>query len=93
MFARSETLMNDVFFGLGDDVANVLCVQLLDGKRDGVHNVLSEIVLDQVFFEPVVADELALAVADLNTGESICLTAIELLDVVLVVVANVLAKS
>jgi hypothetical protein len=58
-----------------------------------LHNVLPEINLDIALVEPVVADELALAVADFDTGEAVGLSALELHDVLLVIVAYVLAES
>jgi hypothetical protein len=46
-----------------------------------------------VLLEPVVANELALAVADLDSRKAVCLTAIKLLDVIFVVVSNVLSEG
>lgn len=62
-------------------------------KREGVHDVLAEVHLNVALLEPVVADELALAVADFDTGEAVGLAALKLLDVLLVVVADVFAES
>jgi hypothetical protein len=45
-----------------------------------------------VLLEPVVADELALAVADLDSRETVCLAAVKLLDVVFVVVADIFSE-
>jgi hypothetical protein len=39
-------LMNDVLLRFGDYVTNVLSEELLDGHGNGVHHVLSEVVLD-----------------------------------------------
>jgi hypothetical protein len=38
--------MDDIFLGFGDYMTNVLSEELLDGHSDGVHHVLSEVVLD-----------------------------------------------
>jgi hypothetical protein len=38
--------MDDILLGFGDYMTNVLGKELLNGHRDGVHHVLSEIVLD-----------------------------------------------
>ena len=73
--------------------ANVFGKDFLDGKRERIHNVLSEVNLDVALVEPVMADELALAVADFDAGKAVCFCAFELLDVVLVVVPDVFAKS
>jgi hypothetical protein len=46
-----------------------------------------------VLLEPVVADELALAVADFDSRKAVCLTAVKLFDVVFVVVTDVLSEG
>jgi hypothetical protein len=84
--------MYDIFLRLGNNLANILRKQLLNGHRDGVHHVLAEVVFDQVLLEPVVADQFALAVADFNAGEAVGLAAVELADRVFVVVPDVFAK-
>jgi hypothetical protein len=65
----------------------------LDGVGQGIHRVLGEILLDEALVEPVVTNELALAVADFDTWETVGLAAVEFFDVVLVVVADVFAKG
>jgi hypothetical protein len=85
--------MDDIFLGFGDYMTNVLSEEFLDGHSDGVHHVLSKVVLDQVLLEPVVANKLALAVADLDSWKAVCLTAVKLLNVVFVVVADVFSKG
>lgn len=83
--------MYNVLF-LIEDHALLLREQLLDRVGDGVHDVFTVVELDKVLLEPVVTDELALAVADLDAGETVCLATVELLDVLLVVIADVLAE-
>ena len=75
------------------DTADVFRKDFLYRKSNGVHDVLAEINLDVALVEPVMADELALAVADFYAGETVCFGAFQFFDVVLVVVADVLAKS
>jgi len=84
--------MYHILFSLRNDMTNVLSEELLDRHCDGVHHVLLEVILDQVFLEPVVTDELSLAVADLDTGEAVGLSTVKLLDVRFVIVADVFAK-
>jgi hypothetical protein len=85
--------MDDIFFCLGDDAANVFSEKLLDWQSDGIHHILLVVVLDEMLLKPVMPDEFALAVADLYSWEAICLAAVKLLDVVFVVVADVFTKS
>ncbi len=75
------------------DTAGVLCENLLNWKRKGLHDVFPEINLDVALLEPVMADELALAVADFDTREAVGLATLKLHDVFPVVVADVLAES
>ena len=58
-----------------------------------MHDVVSEIHLDVALLEPVMSDEFALAVADFDSRKAVGLATVKLLDVLLVIVANVLAKS
>ena len=53
---------DNVFGLLHYDVADILSKDALDGECDGVHHVLEKVVLYVVFVEPIMADELALAV-------------------------------
>lgn len=85
--------MDFVLFLLDYDAARVLGEDFLDWQRDGVHDVLAEIRLDVRLLEPVVADEFALAIADFDTWVAVGLAAVELLDIVVPVVADVLAES
>ena len=58
-----------------------------------MHDVFPEVDLDIALVEPVMADELALAVADFNTREAIGLATLKLLDVLLVVVADIFTEG
>lgn len=78
---------------LGDNTSDVLSEDLLNGKSNGVHDVLAEIGLDVVLFEPVVSDESALAIACGHTRIAVGLAAFKLFNVLLVIVADVFAKG
>jgi hypothetical protein len=86
-------LVDDVLFLLLNDASNILGENLLYRKGDGVHYVVSVIQLDIALLEPVVADELALAIADFDTRKAIGLAAGELHDGLFVIVADVFAES
>jgi hypothetical protein len=92
IFSKHGSWIDDILLLLRNDAADVVCENLLDGKCDGLHNVLVEVLLDVGLVEPVVTDEFALAVADLDTGIAVSLSAVKFLDVVLVIVTDVLAK-
>lgn len=77
---------------LGDDAADVLGEDFLDGKGESVHDVLAEVGLNMVLLKPVMSDKLALAVADGNTWIAVGLATVKLLDVLFVIVANILAE-
>ena len=62
--------MDDILLLLRNDAANVVCENLLDGKCDGLHDVLVKVLLNIGLVEPVVTDEFALAVADLDLDDS-----------------------
>lgn len=62
------------------------------GQGDGVHDVVLQVLFYLLLLEPVVADVFALAVGDLDAREAVGLGALQLLNVVCVVVADVLAK-
>jgi hypothetical protein len=85
--------MNDILFRFFNDAAYIFSEDSLNGHRDGIHQVFSKIDLDEVFLEPVVADELALAVADFDAREAVCFAALELLDIVAIIVSDVFTKS
>jgi hypothetical protein len=74
------------------DHACLLRKQLLNRIRDGVHQILAVIQFHQRLLEPVVADELALAITNFNAGKAVSLPAVEFLNILLVVVADVLAE-
>lgn len=82
---------NDIFLLIKHD-ARLLRKHLLNRIRDGVHQILAVIHLDQRLLKPVVTDELALAITDFNAGKAVSLPAVELLNILLVVVADVLAE-
>lgn len=84
--------MYHILFSLRNDMTNVFSEELLNRHCDGVHHVLLEVVLYQMLFEPVVADELALAIADLDTREAVCLATVKFLNVGLIVITDVFAK-
>ena len=84
-------LVYDILF-LVEDYAFLLRKELLDWVGNRVHDVFAVVEFDEVLIEPVVADEFALAVANLDAREAVRLAAVELLDVLLVVVADVLAE-
>lgn len=85
--------MYDIFFRFRDDAAvSVFGKQLLYRHCDGVHDVLAKVDLDQVLLEPVVANELALAITDLNTRIAVRFPTVQFLHVVFIIVADVLAK-
>jgi hypothetical protein len=92
MICRSKLWKDDVLW-LVEDNARFLSKRLLNRVGQGVHRVLGEVLLDQALVEPVVTNELALAVADFDSWETVGFAAVELLDVVLVVVADVFAKG
>lgn len=75
------------------NTTGVLCKDLLYGKRNCLHDIFPEVNLDIALVEPVMADELALAVADFDTREAIGLATLKLLDVLLVVVADIFTKG
>lgn len=85
--------MDDILVRLGNDAADVFREDSLYGHSDGVHDILAEVNFDEMLFEPVVSNEFPLAIARFYAGEAICLSAVKLLDVFLVVVANVLAEG
>lgn len=85
--------MNDVCFCFCDDTAAIFREELLYRHCESIHHVFPVVNLDQVLFEPVVPDKLALAVVLLNTWKAVRFTTVELLDVCSIIVAEEFAKG
>lgn len=75
------------------DVASVVGEHALNRECDGIHHVVTEVLLRVGFVEPIVSDKSALTIGHADAGEAIGLGAGQFLDVFFVVVADVFAKS
>lgn len=85
--------MDDILLLLLDHAVGVLGEDALQRQGDCIHHVVAEVALDARLVEPVVAHEAALAVGLLHARVAVGVGAGQLQDVVLVVVADILAKS
>lgn len=78
--------MDNVFFLLVDDAADIFGKDFLHGQGDGVHDVVAKVLFHFLLAEPVVADEFA--GAGFHVWVAVGFAALEFFDVLLVVVAD-----